>query len=419
MYFSFKLKHLRTLYNIATHLAGFHLKVIGLFSKKLMLGVKGRAETFKLLKSNIEPSDKVIWLHCASLGEYEQGLPVFEAIKSHYQQHNVLLSFFSPSGYEIKKNSPIADLVVYLPLDTKINAKTFLNLTHPDLVIFVKYEIWPNYLTELKRRNIKSILISAAFRKDQSLFKAQGKWIKKTLSAFEHIFVQNKNSEEILDSKGITNVTVSGDTRFDRVSNQILQNNDVPGIKEFKDNKLCIVAGSTWPDGEKYFVDFINKDTSDTKYIIVPHNIKLNKIKDMQSLIASPSILYSEFKDRNLKDYKVLIIDSIGLLSKVYHFADLAYVGGAIGNTGLHNTLEAAVFGIPIIIGNNHKKFPEALEMITRGGMYSVNRQEDFNQILHKLITNKEERVQSGALNAHYVTENKGAVIQILNYLRI
>ena len=417
MYFSFKLISLRQFYNILTHIAGFHIGIISMFNKKLMLGVKGRKETFNLLESKISANDKTIWFHCASLGEYEQGLPVFEEIKAMYPKHKIVLTFFSPSGYQIRKNSPIAHVVTYLPLDTIKNAKQFLDIVHPELVVFVKYEIWPNYLLQLKKRNIDAILISALFRKNQSFFKPSGKWMQKALFAFKHIFVQNEQSKSLLNNIGFDEITISGDTRFDRVSNQLTINNALDFIETFKNNKLCIVAGSTWPEDEALLIDYINTDNSDTKFIIAPHNIKSHQISSLQKQLTKSAILYSKKDSADLPNVKVFIIDTIGLLTKIYSYADMAFVGGAIGTTGLHNTLEAAVFGVPIIIGNNYKKFPEASTMIKNRGMFSISNKSELEVILNKLIKNEDFRINSGKINSTYISENKGAVTQIMAYL--
>jgi 3-deoxy-D-manno-octulosonic-acid transferase len=417
MYFSFKQIPLRQVYNILTHIAGFHLNIIGLFNKKILLGVKGRKETFNLLRSKISSDDKVIWFHCASLGEYEQGLPVFENIKTKYPQHKIVLSFFSPSGYEIRKDSPIADCVVYLPLDTKKNAKQFLDLVNPKLVVFVKYEIWPNYLIEIKKRKVNAILISALFRKSQSFFKSSGKWMQNALFAFKHIFVQNEESEQLLNQINYNEVTISGDTRFDRVLNQLDVNNSLDFIEVFKQNRLCIVAGSTWPEDETLLIDYINIDHSDTKYIIAPHNIKSGQILSLKAKLIKTSVLYSEKESDDIANAKVLIIDTIGLLSKIYSYAEIAYVGGAIGTTGLHNTLEPAVFGVPIIIGTNHRKFPEAKEMIDNKGMFSIKDLQELSSVLNQLINDTDFRIESGKVNADYILKNKGAVTQIMAYL--
>ncbi|MCB0462338.1 MAG: 3-deoxy-D-manno-octulosonic acid transferase [Flavobacteriaceae bacterium] len=417
MYFSFKLLSLKHFYNILTHIAGFHLTLIGLFNEKLKLGVKGRKASFGLLESKLTDNNKTLWFHCASLGEYEQGLPVFEQVKTMYPQHKVVLTFFSPSGYEVKKNTPIADVVVYLPLDTSANAKRFLNLVHPELVIFVKYEIWPNYLLEVKKRHIKAILISALFRKNQSFFKPSGRWMQKALFAFNHIFVQNEESKQLLNKIGYNDVTISGDTRFDRVSNQLTIDNTLNFIETFKQDHLCVVVGSSWPDDEALFINFINEDTSNTKYIIAPHNIKSAQISNLKTKLKQTTILYSEKDTSDLQNANVFIIDTIGLLSRIYSYADIAYVGGGLGTSGLHNTLEAAVFGVPIIIGNHYKKFPEASAMIEKQGMFSISNQTELNSVLINLINDEDLRVKSGSQNSTYIKDNQGAVAKIITYL--
>ena len=290
----------------------------------------------------------------------------------------------------------------------------------PELSVFVKYDIWPNFLYELKSQQKRALLISASFRENQIYFKTYGGFFRKALFTFEHIFTQNEVSKEILNAINYKTVSVNGDTRFDRVYSQLETDNTLPYIEAFKNNKLCVVAGSTWPEGESLFIDFINSEASkDIKYIIAPHDIKPDRIKKLQESIKSKSILFSDKNNKNLSDYKVFIIDTIGILSKIYSYADIAYVGGAMGNTGLHNTLEPAVFGVPIIIGNNHYKFPEASALITNGGMFSISNQQEFNQILNELILNEEKRKNSGIKNRQYIEKNTGAVIQILDYLRI
>lgn len=408
------------IYNIGIDLVKFSLRCVSPFNQKIKKGVMGRENTFKTLEKSLNPNDKTLWFHCASLGEYEQGLPVFKALRAHYKQHKIILSFFSPSGYEIRKNAPIADVIIYLPLDTKKNAKRFLSLINPELTVFVKYDVWPNFLNELKSRNLKAILISASFRENQAFFKYYGRELRKALFAFEHIFTQNDASKNLLHSINYNQVSVSGDTRFDRVLSQLEQDNSLDFIETFKDNKLCVVAGSTWPEDEKLFTNFINSVAShDVKFIIAPHNIKTSQIKALQENLTVESVLFSENKENRLQPAQVFIIDTIGLLSKIYSYADIAYVGGALGTTGLHNTLEPAVFGIPIIIGNNYSKFPEAKAMIDIGGMFSISDQESFNTTLNHLIKNKEKRSSSGTNNLKYIDQNKGAVIQILRYLFI
>ena len=408
---------MRVLYNILTYIVTFHLKLAALFNKKLKLGIDGRTETFSILESELLPNDKIIWFHCASLGEYEQGLPVFEIIRKDYKNHKIVLSFFSPSGYEIRKNTSIADTVVYLPFDTKSNAKKFINLLNPVLVLFVKYEVWPNYLFELKKLNINTVLISALFRENQIYFKSYGTLMKNALDSFNHIFTQDENSKTLLDSINISNVSVSGDTRFDRVSNQLLANNTLDFLSEFKQNKLCVIAGSTWVDDEKLLIPLINNHTKDTKFVIAPHNIKPNQILELKKSLSKKTVLFSEKENYKLSDFNVLILDTIGLLTKAYSYADIAYVGGAMGNTGLHNILEPATFGIPIIIGKNHVKFPEAKAMMGYG-LYSISNKEQLNAHLDLLINSSTKREELGKKNNLFITKNKGAVVQIVNYIR-
>ncbi|AUP78806.1 3-deoxy-D-manno-octulosonic acid transferase [Flavivirga eckloniae] len=408
------------IYNIGIRTAHFGLKCAAVFNEKIKKGVIGRQDTFKVLENALHPNDKTLWFHCASLGEYEQGLPVFKELRAHYKQHKIVLSFFSPSGFEIRKNSPIADVVVYLPLDSKRNAKKFIDIVNPELSIFVKYDIWPNFLNELKKRSLRAILISAAFRKNQSYFKFYGAELRRALFTFEHIFTQNDTSKTLLQSINYNNVTVSGDTRFDRVSSQLELDNSLDFIETFKDNKLCVVAGSTWPEGDSLLINYINSCYhEDVKFIIAPHNIKSSQINSFQDKLNTESVLYSTRHDTQLTNAQVFIIDTIGILTKVYNYADIAYVGGAMGHTGLHNTLEPAVFGVPIIIGSNHGKFPEAKAMIDLNGMFSISNQKEFDHILNELIENKQKRLASGRNNSDYIKKNKGAVVQILDYLRI
>ena len=408
------------IYNTGIGLVGFSLKCIAPFNEKIKSGVLGRAKTFKILQDTLKPIDKTFWFHCASLGEYEQGLPVFKVLRNHYKNHKIVLSFFSPSGYEIRKNSPVADVVVYLPLDTKHHAKRFLDIVNPELTIFVKYEIWPHFLHELKQRRLKAILISASFRQNQSFFKFYGKPLRDALFAFEYIFTQNEASKKLLESINYTNVSVSGDTRFDRVFSQLEQDNHLDFIEKFKHGNLCVVAGSTWPEDEALLINFINSEVSkDVKFIIAPHNMKVNQLKNIQKNLRVNSVLFSEKDTTDLQKAQVFLIDTIGILSKIYSYGDIAYVGGAMGTTGLHNTLEPAVFGVPIIIGSNHSKFPEAQELIDNGGMFSVSNQTEFDVILTDLIQNTEKRTVSGTSNLEFIMKNKGAVTKIIRYLEL
>jgi len=419
VYFSKKDIKLQLIYNLGIYLVQMTLKAISLFNHKIKLGVEGRKHSFSILKNNISKADKTLWFHCASLGEYEQGLPVFKELRKTYPNHKMILTFFSPSGYEIRKNTEIADVVVYLPFDTRSNAKRFLDLVHPELTIFVKYDIWPNVLNELKKRELKAVLISALFRENQIYFKFYGNFMKKALFAFQHIFTQDENSKILLERINYKHVTVSGDTRFDRVYSQLTLDNSLDFIEKFKDHKLCIVAGSTWMEDEVFLVDYINSlETDSIKFIIAPHNIKSSQIEKLKQSINKKTILFSEKEKSNISEAQVLILDTIGLLTKVYSYANVAYVGGAVGKTGLHNTLEPAVFGVPIVIGEHFNNFPEAKIMLVNQGLFSIKTKEELKEILDNLIDNTTLRVSSGEKNLNYIKNNRGAVIQIISYLR-
>ncbi|WP_324721598.1 3-deoxy-D-manno-octulosonic acid transferase [Salinimicrobium sp. HB62] len=405
------------LYNLAIRSAENLLPLAGSINEKLRIFNEGRKDLFKHLASEISPTEKTIWFHAASLGEYEQAVPVIEAAKKIFPSHKIVLSFFSPSGYEVKKDSSLADVVTYLPLDTTENATKFLDLVHPDWTLFVKYEFWPNFLNELKKRKMRSLLISGAFREDQLFFKSYGKWMRRYLEAFEFFFLQNEKSKELLRHIGFENAAVSGDTRFDRVSAQPEQDNKLDFIENFVRDKICIVAGSTWPEDEELLLEFINNDQLEVKLIIAPHAIKPEKIKQLQEKLEVDSILYSE-KDRNKpEDFKVFIIDTVGLLSRIYSYADIAYVGGAAGDTGLHNILEPAAFGVPVIIGKNYSRFPEAEDLKNAGGLVPVQNRSEAREVLAKLVANENERKIKGSISAKYIQKNKGATQMISEYL--
>ncbi|QED37965.1 3-deoxy-D-manno-octulosonic acid transferase [Antarcticibacterium arcticum] len=408
---------MNTLYNILVRVTEKLLPLPAAFSPKMKQFVVGRKSTFSILKKSIQPQDKTIWFHAASLGEFEQGVPIIEIIKRSYPQHKIVISFFSPSGYENKKNSPLADAVVYLPLDTPENASRFIEYVHPELVFFIKYEFWPNYLKELKKRNVRTLLISGVFRKDQVFFKPYGSWMKESLKTFEHFFVQNNSSLQLLKSIGINNVTLSGDTRFDRVSQQLQHNNQLEFVEEFLDRKNCIVAGSTWPEDELLLVDFINTSPADVKFIIAPHQIKPEAIDSFKKAVAHPVVLFSEKDNGDLARFKVLIVDTIGLLTRLYNYANVAYVGGAAGKTGLHNILEPATFGVPIVIGKNFEKFPEAKALQDLGGLFSVSTKEELREIITGLLENEDKRLKTGTISREFINSNTGAGIIIETYL--
>lgn len=406
------------LYNILMHSVDFLLKIIALFNKKIQLFINGRKQSFKLLSDGLQPNDKTIWFHVASLGEYEQGFPVMEQLKAEFPNHKLILTFFSPSGYEVRKNNTIADITIYLPWDTKQNAEKFIRLIKPELVVFVKYEFWINYLNQLQKQQIPTYLVSGIFRQDQAFFKWYGGFYRKALHAFSYFFVQNQNSEKLVRSLGFTNVTVSGDTRFDRVFAISERDNQLDFVKEFKADKNLVVAGSTWEADEKLLIDYINTTEDSTKFILAPHNIKTEQIANLKSQINKSVVLFSALDSvLNLSEKQVLIIDNVGLLTKIYSYADLAYVGGGFGNPGVHNVLEPAVFSIPIVIGKNYTHFAEATALVKLSGIISIQNQNEFNQTLDNLLSDKKLRTEKGKICSDYVSNQKGATQVIVDYL--
>ncbi|WP_026450245.1 3-deoxy-D-manno-octulosonic acid transferase [Aequorivita capsosiphonis] len=408
---------MHTLYNFLIHIASFGLRIVALFSKKIKLFVDGRKAVIVTLQEKIASTDETIWFHCASLGEFEQGVPIMEAIKKVKPNHKIVVSFFSPSGYEIKKNTPLADAVVYLPTDTPSNARKFIAAINPSFALFVKYEFWPNYLFELQKKKIPTILVSGVFRENQLFFKSYGGFMRKALATFEHFFVQDENSEALLKNIGFNNITVSGDTRFDRVSHQIEMDNTLKFAEEFKGNSLCIVCGSTWPEDEAVLLNYINTARMNVKFIFAPHKIEAAKIDAFRSKILKKTILHSNKDEVNIAGYNVLIIDCIGLLSKLYSYADIAYVGGAMGKTGLHNVLEPATFGLPIVIGNNYEDFPEAIRLRSLAGLFSISNAAECSTILKKLVENDSFRTKTGMISGHFVNSNTGATEIIISYM--
>ena len=410
---------MQVFYNIVVFLVGGFLNLLALFSPKLKLFVNGRKEVFTKLESSISSSDKVFWIHCASLGEFEQGRPVLEKLKKEYSDHKIVLTFFSPSGYEIQKNYDLADVVVYLPLDSSYNAKEFLKLVNPKVAFFVKYEFWPNLLTELKKNEIPTILMSGIFRKDQIFFKKYGSWMRSKLTAFSYFFLQDKNSLDLLDSIGFKNSVVCGDTRFDRVYDILDRDNKLNFIEEFINDSYVLVAGSTWPEDEDLLVSyFLEKFKKGEKMIIAPHNIKLERVNNLKLAFGGNAVLFSERQGKDLKKYSVFIIDTIGILSKIYSAADLAYVGGGYTKSGIHNVLEPATFGIPVVIGPNFKKFNEANDLVSLGGCVSTHNQSFLNKTLIEFRDNETIRKEKGLIAVSYIKESLGASDKIIEYIQ-
>ena len=409
------------LYNLVVILASQLLKLVAHFSSKMKLFVDGRKSVFQTLSDKIQSSDKTIWFHAASLGEYEQGLPVIEAIKQQFPNHKIVVTFFSPSGYEVRKNNTVADVTVYLPLDTISNAKQFIELVHPEMVFFIKYEYWPNYLNELKKQQIKTYLISGILRENQAFFKWYGGFYRNALKTFDYFFVQNESSKKLLQSIGFNNVKVSGDTRFDRVVSILERDNSLDFIEQFKDNKTTIVIGSSWPKDESLLINYINQSSDDVKFIIAPHNIKQEQIQELKNAITKKIVLFSENVETrhalSLQEYSVFIIDTIGILTKIYSYADIAYVGGGFGNPGVHNILEPATFGVPVMIGPNYSHFAEATALVNMEGCISIQNQTQLNEAFDLLIHNEDERLEKGHICNTFVQMNKGATQTIMNHI--
>ncbi|MGV6846057.1 MAG: 3-deoxy-D-manno-octulosonic acid transferase [Lutibacter sp.] len=385
----------------------------------MKLFINGRKNVFEQISNTISINDEVIWIHCASLGEFEQGRPVIEKLKENEPLKKIVVTFFSPSGFEVRKNYKVADLVCYLPLDRIKYVKKFLKLVHPSLAIFVKYEFWPNYLKVLKKRQIATILISGIFNKNQIFFKKYGFWMKNILQSFNHFFVQDENSKALLQKINYKNVTVSGDTRFDRVYEITQQNNRLPFLETFCNSQKILVAGSTWKDDENLIVEYINKQSkSDEKFMIAPHNIIEEDVNELVKRINKPIAKYSTMNVNELTEKQVLVIDTIGILTKIYSYAQIAYVGGGFTKTGVHNVLEPATFGVPIIIGPEFSKFKEVKDLVKLEACLSIKNYKNLFVHLTSLFSNEKKRKQKGNTAKKYVINQVGASTKILNYLR-
>jgi 3-deoxy-D-manno-octulosonic-acid transferase len=408
------------LYNIFLLLfrAGTH--IASLFNPKAKKWVSGRQHIFEKLEAAIPKNDKIIWMHCASLGEFEQGRPVLEKLKEQGTGHKVLLTFFSPSGYEVQKNYKGADWVFYLPMDGASNARRFLEIVHPSLVIFVKYEFWYYYLKKIKYREIPFILVSAIFRKDMRSFKWFGGLQLKMLSRFNHIFLQNESSRQMLDELGAAkNYSVAGDTRFDRVIEIADNFKPIDSIEPFCNGKKVLVAGSTWPEDETILTSIAETLTrNDIKLIIAPHEITENHLAEIKRLFPE-SINYSQLTTDNSQLTTQLIIDNVGMLSRLYHYADICFVGGGFKPMGVHNVTEAAVYGKPVLMGPYISKYQEAVELVKTGGGCVVNNADELNNVITELLQDKNKYHHSCEASFKYIRENAGAVNKILSYIQV
>ena len=392
---------MKILYPISIQLSVIAIRIASLFNSKAKLWIKGRKSIFQKLAEATKKEQDIVWFHCASLGEFEQGKPIIEGYKIKHPTHKILLTFFSPSGYEIRKNYDGVDWVFYLPADTKKNAKQFISIVNPIKVIFIKYEFWFNYMAECKKQNIPFYSVSSIFRKEQSFFKYD--FFAKQLNNVSHFFVQDQNSKELLKNIGITNCTVTGDTRFDSVIANTQNAISIPLIEEFSENKTTIICGSTWPKDEALLVKYI-KENPNYNYIIAPHEIHhINELKKQTN-----ALLFSKADSTNISNSNVLIIDSIGILSNIYKYGDLAYIGGGFG-VGIHNILEAVAYGLPVVFGPNYQKFKEANELIALLGAKDISNHSELETIILSFID------FDSSISKNYIKNNAGATDIIMS----
>lgn len=405
------------IYNLLIFLYSVAVRLASLFNKKAALMRKGEYQTFNVLEKNIVKGEKYLWFHASSLGEFEQGRPLIEKIREKHPQYKILQTFFSPSGYEVRKNYKGADIVCYLPLDTPHNAKRFVNTVCPYMAFFIKYEFWRNYLKELKSRHIPVYSVSSIFRPGQIFFKWYGKGYSKTLHLFTHLFVQNRKSVELLHGIGVDNTSIVGDTRFDRVIEICNQAKELPLLENFKDDShTVLVAGSSWTPDEDIFIPYFNTHP-ELKLVIAPHVIDENRLEEITDKITRKVVRYTQATEETAQKADCLIIDCFGLLSSVYRYGEIAYIGGGFG-VGIHNVLEAAVYGIPVIFGPNNKRFREAQGLLACDGGFEIHGKEDFSRLADRLMSDRIFLKESGKAADAYVHENAGAlekIMQIIN----
>lgn len=406
-------REMKTIYTVLIALYSAIAGVASLFSVKARRWVRGRRGWRDRLRSFSRGEGKVAWVHCASLGEFEQGRPVIEKIRTEYPDWKVVITFFSPSGYEVRKDYKGADFIMYLPADLPVNVRFFLNHIKPDLALFVKYEFWYNYLNELKKRNVPTYLVSGIFRPDQYFFRWYGRFARGVFQVFNRIFVQDEQSGRLLDSIGYNCYRVTGDTRFDRVSQIAAAAKDLPVIEEFRGGEALFVAGSSWDEDEEIIVRYINSNSGAMKWVIAPHEIDEAHLGRLEKRLAPEAVRYSRYckKDSNCR---VMIIDNIGMLSSVYRYAAVAAVGGGFGR-GIHNILEPACWGIPVLFGPNHMKFREAVHLIERGGAVSFDSFETFSSMVEKYLSDPLALKAAGEACASYIIENKGSTNKVFN----
>lgn len=411
------------MYNFGISLFAWLFRIVAVFHKKANKMVIGHRETWNILKEKIDENRQWLWFHAASLGEFEQGRPIIERIRAEHPEYAILISFYSPSGYEVRKNYSGADIVCYLPFDTKKNVRKFIETVKPVKAFFIKYEFWPNYLHELHKRDIPTFLISGIFRGDQAFFKSWGGPYRKMLKCITHFFVQEEGSVKLLESIGYKdNVSVSGDTRFDRVLEICRNSKQLKIVEAFINgnesfNGKILVAGSSWPKDENLFIPYFNEHP-DLKLIVAPHEIHEEHLKNIETLLKRPFKRYSQTNEQDAADCDCLIIDCFGMLSSIYRYGNIAYIGGGFG-VGIHNTLEAAVFSIPVIFGPNYRKFNEAKALIACKGAYSIGFEFELIELLDKLLSNHEFLNESGEKAGEMVKKGSGGTEIILSEIQL
>lgn len=400
-------------------LYGFAVKLAATFNPKAKLWVDGRRDWQSKMSDAIFPKDRIIWVHCSSLGEFEQGRPVMEKIRENYPNHKLAVSFFSPSGYEVRKDYQGADYIFYLPLDTPKNAKDLIRILNPEILILVKYEYWYNLLSELSKQNIKVIVISAVIKENSLFFKSWASGFREIISKIDHFFVQDKDSRNLLNAIQINQVTIAGDTRFDRVKEIRESHQALDFVEDFKGNSKLIVVGSSWPDDEKILVEFINEHLPDDwKVIFAPHNIIDKQIQNLANGLEKKVSILSKSNADEINTSQILIVDKIGVLTQIYAYSDISYVGGGFTKTGVHNTLEPAVFGVPIVFGPNYSNYFEAIDLVEISAAISYSDKTEFFEIMLQLLPNEKERNSRGKAAYEYVASKPNATELILKYLK-
>lgn len=395
------------MYTIAIYLYALAVRLASLTNRKARLMIKGHRKTWRTLRDHAKERQHYVWFHAASLGEFEQGRPLMERLRREHPEKRILLTFFSPSGYEVRKDYAGADLVCYLPFDTPLNARRFVRLVQPEKAFFIKYEFWHHYIDELHRAGVPVYSVSSIFRNDQIFFRPYGRGYARVLHHFNHFFVQNEASRRLLNSLGVTQVSVTGDTRFDRVIDIRNQAKSLPLAAALTGDSRTIVAGSTWPPDEEILIPYFNRHP-ELKLIIAPHEVNEERLRSIEQRLKRPALRYSQATPESSAQADCLIIDGYGLLSSLYRYATLAYVGGGFG-VGIHNVPEAAVYGVPVFFGPNNQRFREARDLINEGGSFEVTSADDFQAQADRLLADERALDQSGQAAGDYIRRNSGA----------